>query len=193
MISRKTILAALVLACLAGGAGRAAPADEIEALRKAVEKLQAELRDRQKLILDLEKQNTELTRLALAKQTELAAVTERLQRVTEQLEQLSREVARLQGKQAEPGKNAANPPAEPVRTVVKAVNDGLMTIAAGSDAGLQRGHTLEVYRLKPKPEYLGRLVIVDVRPNEAIGKLMGPAKQPIQVGDEVTSILPEKK
>jgi hypothetical protein len=84
-----------------------------------------------------------------------------------------------------PDKNA--PPA-PVEGVVKAVDpSGLVVISIGSDAGLSKGNTLEVYRLKPKPMYLGTLQIVDVRSKEATGKPTATRGRAIQVGDQVAS------
>ena len=49
---------------------------------------------------------------------------------------------------------------------------GFVRISIGSDDGIQRGHTLEVYRLAP-PTYLGRLLIVDVTPHNSVGKACG--------------------
>jgi hypothetical protein len=84
---------------------------------------------------------------------------------------------------------ARNPPPEDIRGRVKAVadKDGLVTINLGSDSGLARDQTLEVYRLKPRPQYLGLVRIVDVRPSEAIGKLIAPRRTDVRVGDEVAS------
>jgi RNA polymerase sigma factor (sigma-70 family) len=83
----------------------------------------------------------------------------------------------------------ARPLQNPALGKVKAVDadGGLITINLGSDAGLRLGNTLEVYHLKPKPTYVGTLRVHDVRPQEAIGKLMGrrPAAA-VQVGDTVS-------
>jgi hypothetical protein len=81
-----------------------------------------------------------------------------------------------------------NPPAENVEGVITKVDNqsGLVVISIGSDAGVLRGHTLEVYRLKPTPKYLGTLRIVEVKPTEAVGKMEG-SKEEVQVGDQVAS------
>jgi hypothetical protein len=85
-----------------------------------------------------------------------------------------------------------NPP-DDVKGIVKSVTgDGLVSISIGSDAGLLRGHTLEVFRLDPKAEYFGAIQIVEVSPHEAVGKLLSPkfAKR-VQPNDLVASrILP---
>ena len=63
-----------------------------------------------------------------------------------------------------------------------------MTVSVGSDAGLNKGNTLEVYRLRPEPTYLGIIQIVAVSPNEAVGRPMEPwGPRAIQVGDQVSS------
>jgi hypothetical protein len=94
----------------------------------------------------------------------------------------------------QPGAAPVNPPPDDVRGRVTAVNerDGLVTINLGSDAGLSKGHTLFLYRLKPRPTYLGTLRIDDVKPNEAVGKpfISGAFGARIQKDDEVASKIP---
>ncbi len=79
--------------------------------------------------------------------------------------------------------------AKEVQGEVKAVDEknGLIQINIGSDAGLEKGHTLEVYRLKPKPKYLGPIRLLEVKEKESVGKPMGNLKDPMQVGDQVSS------
>ena len=82
------------------------------------------------------------------------------------------------------------PPPEDVEGIVKNsdARSGLATISIGSDAGLLKGHTLEVFRSKPKPFYLGQIKIVEVGPHEAVGKVVYPQyKKLIQANDEVAS------
>jgi hypothetical protein len=83
---------------------------------------------------------------------------------------------------------ARNPPPEPVEGKVTRVDaaSGLVTIDIGGEAGLARGHTLEVYRLQPMPKYLGSLRIIEVRASEAVGK-MEKNSADVQVGDQVSS------
>jgi hypothetical protein len=86
---------------------------------------------------------------------------------------------------------AKNPPAENVEGVITKVDSatGLVVISVGSDAGLQKGHTLEVFRLKPKPKYVGTLRLVEAKPTESVGKMEGKPLEPVQVGDQVASKL----
>jgi hypothetical protein len=87
------------------------------------------------------------------------------------------------------GSGTKNPPTENVEGVVKRVDDnsGLVTISIGSDAGLTKGHTLEVFRLNP-PKYLGTIRLLEVKPTESVGKPT-PTRQgdKIQSGDRVAS------
>jgi hypothetical protein len=87
-----------------------------------------------------------------------------------------------------------NPPPEDIKGSIKAtdVTSGMVTINLGSDSGLNKGNTLEVYRLKPSPQYVGVVRIMDVRPNEAVGKLILRRGQ-VQVGDEVASEILSKR
>jgi hypothetical protein len=62
-----------------------------------------------------------------------------------------------------------------------------VTISIGSDAGLRNGHTLEAYRLKPEPKYLGSVPILSVTPTEAVAKPEHRADISIEIGDRVTS------
>jgi len=65
----------------------------------------------------------------------------------------------------------------------------LVRVSLGSDDGVHKDNTLEVYRLQPEPEYLGRLLIREARSKEAVGRLMKPpfARSPLKAGDEVAS------
>jgi hypothetical protein len=90
---------------------------------------------------------------------------------------------------------ALNPPAAEVRGEVKAVEDktGLIQISIGSDAGLETGHTLEVYRLKPNPKYIGPIEIIEVRPKESVAKPIRNLGVPVQLGDQVGTVKPSVK
>jgi hypothetical protein len=79
---------------------------------------------------------------------------------------------------------------------VKAVDEKtkLLTISIGSDAGLKKGDTLEVYRLDATDtKYLGTLSVVDVKPTEAVAKALTAVKDDApKVGDNVTNRLQGK-
>jgi hypothetical protein len=64
---------------------------------------------------------------------------------------------------------------------------GLVTLSIGSDAGLNKGNVLEVFRLKPEPKYVGSLQVVAVRPDHAVGKPLGRTLGQVRIGDHVAS------
>ena len=70
---------------------------------------------------------------------------------------------------------------------------GLIQINIGSDDGLKKSHTLEVYRMgsgSRSTTYLGRIEIVDTQPDKAVGKILPEyRKGAIVRGDRVTSKL----
>jgi beta-lactamase regulating signal transducer with metallopeptidase domain len=85
----------------------------------------------------------------------------------------------------------ANPPPGQLQGRVLKVEEKLVRVSLGRDAGLKINHTLEVYRLHPEPQYLGRLRIEDVTQGEAVGLLLPSAApvRPVQEGDQVASTL----
>jgi hypothetical protein len=88
-----------------------------------------------------------------------------------------------------PPQKADDRPPEDIEGVIKAIDpkSDMVTISIGSDAGLRKGHTLEVYRLKPEPKYLGSVRILSVTPIAAVAKPEHRAGISIEVGDRVTS------
>ncbi len=64
-----------------------------------------------------------------------------------------------------------------------------MTI--GSDDGLVPGHELFVFRTSPRPEYVGKISVLSVDPDQAVGKVIGHTYQgkKIKEGDIVSSTI----
>jgi hypothetical protein len=64
-----------------------------------------------------------------------------------------------------------------------------MELTIGSDDGLVPGHELELYRLKPRSEYLGKVRILTVEPDRAVAVVVGKTIQgkKIKEGDIVAS------
>lgn len=62
-------------------------------------------------------------------------------------------------------------------------------ISIGADDGLVVGHELEVWRTTPTPEYLGRIRIIAIEPDKAVGSVIGKTIQgkKLQEGDIVSS------
>jgi hypothetical protein len=87
-----------------------------------------------------------------------------------------------------------NPPTENVEGLVKSVDSsGLMTLTIGSDAGLTKGHTLELFRLNPsspsQSKYLGTVRIVEAESGQSVAQPVGRLSSPPQKGDRVASRL----
>lgn len=81
----------------------------------------------------------------------------------------------------------ANPPAENIEGLVRRAEGNLVTISLGTDAGLSRGQTMEVFRLGQTPKYIGRIRIVEVTATQSVGQASGKLSTPIQAGDRVAS------
>jgi hypothetical protein len=88
--------------------------------------------------------------------------------------------------------NADNPPPVDVKGVITNIirDRGLVEISIGSDDGVNTGHTLVVYRLKPRPEFLGKIRILDAEHHKAVGQVMktdAVRHSAMARGDEVAS------
>jgi hypothetical protein len=160
---------------------------DVEEIRKA---LADEIANSQKLIND----RTEALRARNKAELEARIANDARQRLLQQIEDLSRELARIDAQRGRENPKDRNPPTKPVKGRVAAVDEksGLMKINIGSDAGLEKGHTLELFRIGKNPgdsRYLGTVRVTDVGPNEAIvqpvGRLEAPAKADDTVADRI--------
>jgi hypothetical protein len=173
----------------------------------AVQKAQLEVQrmqaDLQQMTLTLNKQldenkklvdlNNTLRQDKIQSDVALSALRDRTNGLEKQLEDIARETAR--SKVSAVGGTGArygpNPPTEKIEGLIRQTDQsGLVKITIGSDAGLVKGHTLEVFRLSNIPDqskYLGRIKIIDVSATEAVGQPMGRMAAPLQVGDTVAS------
>ena len=71
-------------------------------------------------------------------------------------------------------------------TVVR--DENVIEISLGADDGLKKGHTLEVFRAAG--DYLGRVIITDVSPDRAVGRIIPEYRQGvIKRGDKVATKL----
>ena len=64
-------------------------------------------------------------------------------------------------------------------------------ITIGSDDGLRVGHELYLFREKPRPEYIGKITVISVEPDQAVGRVNGTTYQgkKIKEGDIVSSTI----
>jgi myosin heavy subunit len=96
---------------------------------------------------------------------------------------LSTDIAQLKG--------LASPP--PVTGEIKRIDptNRYMEMTIGADDGLVVGHELYLYRTKPIPEYLGKVKIISVDPDQAVAKVVGKTYmgKKIKEGDSVSSTI----
>jgi len=83
---------------------------------------------------------------------------------------------------------AKSPPSANVEGLITRTDpqSGMVTVSVGTDAGVAKGNTLEVFRLNP-PKYLGTIRILEAKPNEAVGKPINKPMGQINQGDHVAA------
>ncbi len=109
--------------------------------------------------------------------------------VVQEYELAKRKLANL-GASGTGGPLTRNPPPEDVEGIITESDPktGLVTISIGSDHGLSVGNTLDAFRTKPEPKYLGTIRILDVQPHKAVGRLTAPPRYgPLKEGDIVAT------
>jgi hypothetical protein len=164
---------------------------ELERRKLEVQKLQELVVNRDKQLVEKEEKIKDLRDRAVA--AEIASKSEHdrnvvlLAQLANQSKELESARAASRGGVTPAGGVALKPPPEDVEGVILEADpkSHLVTISLGSDAGLTPGHTLYVYRLKPKPEYIGTIKIVDAHHHESVGTALKAG--PIQKGDIVAS------
>jgi hypothetical protein len=175
-----------------GSAGAKITQIEVERLTAQTKELQARVTDDAKRLDDAAKLVNDFRKLKVEAEIKAKALGERNEQLAGALEEREKEIVRLK---AAPGgttavaANKPNPPPGNVEGLIKSMDagSGLVTITIGSDAGIAKGHTLQVFRLKPTGKYVGEIQIRDVRAHEAVGKFMSKPLTPVQVGDTVAS------
>jgi hypothetical protein len=97
--------------------------------------------------------------------------------VLQDYELAKRKLANL-GASGTGGALTRNPPPDDVEGIITESDPktGLVTVSIGSDSGINIGHTLEVYRLKPEAKYLGTIRILDAQAHKAVGRLTAPPR-----------------
>jgi hypothetical protein len=157
--------------------------DDLTQARKDVEKLQAEIRDKQQKVDAQVDRAAEIAAQLHEKESFLEIANERKSQLEKQVAQ-----ARLLLKQN--GLSLDSMPKDRVPTIqgfVMAVADDAIEVSLGFDDGLQNGHQIEVYR---NDEYLGRAIVKSVKPDRAVAVLVREYSRGIvQRGDKVTTRL----
>jgi hypothetical protein len=169
---------------------------EVQKRQDDVSQLRETLNKEQEQNNKLVKENAEFRNQATVATIERRAVQEQNNRLEAQLQQMAKDMARMR---ANGGSTAVartngnkNPPSESVEGLVKTTDPGgLMTISIGSDSGLSKGHTLELFRLNPaaptQSKYLGTVRILEAGPKESVVQPVGRLASPPRAGDQVAS------
>ena len=150
--------------------------------KSVVEKQANEFKLRQADLTDRIRELERMMETATRNNTDLR---ERVAKFTTLLQKngLSTDITQIKGLESPP----------PVEGLIKRVDasNRRVEISIGSDDGLVAGHELNLYRLKPRPEFLGKIQIVAVNPNQAVGRVVGNTYQgkKIKEGDIVSSTI----
>jgi hypothetical protein len=168
---------------------------EVNKRQEDVSKLRDQLKRETDTNNTLVKKNAELQNETTAAQIEKRAVQDMNNRLEAQLQQMAKDMARMRangGSTTTARAGGKNPPHEDVEGLVKnADSSGLMTLTIGSDAGLTKGHTLELFRLNPsmpsQSRYLGTVRILEATATQAVAQPVGRLAAPPQSGDRVAS------
>jgi hypothetical protein len=142
----------------------------------------------------LVKAELDMRNRAVGAEIQAKSLTVRLAALENQLQESAKEIARAK-QSGSSGRSAlasgANPPPENVEGLIRTADSGgLLKLTIGSDAGLAKGHTLELYRLSSvasQSKYLGRVRILEVTPHEAVAQPLGRLSDKPQPGDHVAS------
>ena len=166
-------------------------------LSQEIELLNKTIKDREKSINEAQTNIKVLTVKALSAESTVAALKEQNENLLERLRLAEVKLARLEGglnPDADPirNPNAPNPPATLVNSKIEKVDGDLVQIPLGTDHGLNKNNTLDVYRTQPEPKYLGMIRIVDANHHKSVARFVttGPQARPqLKEGDLVTSKL----
>lgn len=166
--------------------------DEVEARRNEINLLRGQKTAVEKQANDFKIHQTELNdkireleRMMETATKNNADLRERVAKFSTLLRQngLSDDIAQVKGLESPP----------PVVGEVKRVDasNRRIEMTIGSDDGLVPGHELFLFRTTPRPEYLGKISVLTVDPDQAVGKVIGNTYQgkKIKEGDIVSSTI----
>lgn len=164
--------------------------EEADQQHKEAEQLRAQKADVEKQANEYKLRQTELN----DKIRELERAKETLEKNSADLRERTARLAtalRSHGLSDDPSAYAAieSPPA--VEGEVTRVKTNKVQLSIGADDGLVPGHELYLYRTRPRAEYLGKIKIMAVDPDQAVGEVIGTTVQgkKIKEGDLVSSTI----
>lgn len=172
---------------------------EKEKLKEEVKGLAATVQERENVILALQAETKKSRNEAVAQENTAKAMQSRNESLLIQIQELQRKIALdsagAGGANALRDPSAPNPPPTYVKGKIERVHPEdrrLVEISVGTDQGINKDHTLEVYRMSPKAEYLGMIRIKDATQHKAVGQLVrtgSSSRGALQIGDTVASTL----
>ncbi len=145
------------------------------------------------------------SKLTIANNTRVAAQIEaqtfknRLAEAEAENTRLAREIENIREQKTQPTNSAdlskpQPPPVDVQGKVTGVTSDGIyIEINKGSDHGLAKNQTLEVYRLSPKADWVARIRIIQVSDHSAVGIIVLPQNRKVTIlKDDLvgSSILP---
>jgi hypothetical protein len=158
---------------------------DIERLKVSEGDLKKIIKDREQSILTLQDEVKKYRTEAIASDQLAKQVSDRNQELLDQISKLTLALERSKaglggadGPSLSVRGNEPNPPATMVKGKVDRVDakdSTLVQISLGTDQGVNKGNTMEVFRTAPAPKYLGMIRILDAEPRRAIGRLIVPA------------------
>lgn len=167
-------------------------------LTKEITHLNKSISDRETLIITLQADLKSMNNTARNYESIARARQIQNENLLEQLREMTQKLARIEAGvgpdvTAVRNPNDPNPPAVTVDGRIEKVHDtdsSLVQVTLGTDHGVNKNHTLYVYRTRPEPTYLGMIRIVDAYHQKSVGRLVhtgtGPRPQ-LRPDDMVTS------
>jgi hypothetical protein len=168
--------------------------NEVDRLSKQADQLQKLLADANARLDAKDKEREEFRQRAVKAEIDNKSLISRNNDLLKVIEEKEQDIIRIKASGGRPdiaptSLAGNNPPPSDVSGRVKNYDptSGLLTITIGSDAGILKGHTLQVYRLEPRGDYVGVIKVLEVRPNEAVGKFINKPRTPVQINDKVAN------
>ncbi len=166
--------------------------DEADARRKETELLREQKSAVEKQANEFKLRQTELN-------DKIRELTRQIETATNHNKDLREKVARLgnalrtSGLSDDPNQYKALETPPPVQGEVARVDrlNKRVELTIGSDDGLVPGHELFLFRTKPQPRYLGKVRIIAVDPDQAVGQVINGTVNGIKIqeGDHVATSL----
>src|SRR5262245_26227716 len=158
---------------------------EAKRLQEEAEVLRKTIANREGLVLEMTEKYQEKTKEYVAEKERADNLQIRAQSLQEQYRTAQQELTRREAQAASGAEGSqpaqphdptkANPPSRDVRgKIVKVDSESgtLVSVNVGREEGVDKNHTLEVFRTSPTPEYLGMIRIVDVDYHQATARLI---------------------